>query len=205
MKNNVLIIGVAGGTGSGKSFFTKELISNLQKKIVSTIEQDSYYKDLSKLQLKERSKINFDHPSSIDFKLLKKHLHELSNGKSIKKPIYDFKTHTRNNKFIMIQSRKIIILEGLFILWDSEIRKMLDIKIYIDTPKDERLIRRINRDLVSRGRTLLSILDQYNNTVKPMHDQFIKNTKHFADLIIPGDRSNQIIIDLIKTKISNNI
>jgi uridine kinase len=200
MSNKVFFIGISGGTGSGKTSISKNIISRLSKINIALIEQDFYYKDLSEIELKERSKINFDHPKSIDFNLMKEQLSQLLNGKDIEVPIYDFTTHTRKNETQLINHQQLIIVEGIFSLFDSDICKMMDIKIYVDTDDDIRIIRRINRDINERKRTLSSITTQYYNTVRPMHIQFVEPTKKYADIIIPGYGNNNIAVDLICTK-----
>jgi len=203
MNNNKIFIGIAGGTGSGKTSISKKIISNLSKSKVTLIEQDFYYKDLSKIDLKERSKINFDHPESIDFNLMQKQLYKLLSGKNIEAPIYDFTTHTRKSDTQIINYHQIIIMEGIFALFNVDICKMMDIKIYVDTDDDIRIIRRINRDINERKRTLSSITKQYYTTARPMHVQFVEPTKKYADIIIPGNTENNTSIDLICTKIKS--
>jgi len=203
MNNNKIFIGIAGGTGSGKTSISKKIISNLSGSKVTLIEQDFYYKDLSKIDLKERSKINFDHPESIDFNLMQKQLYKLLSGKNIEAPIYDFTTHTRKSDTQIINYHQIIIMEGIFALFNVDICKMMDIKIYVDTDDDIRIIRRINRDINERKRTLSSITKQYYTTARPMHVQFVEPTKKYADIIIPGNTENNTSIDLICTKIKS--
>ena len=201
MKNMIKLIGIAGGTGSGKTSVARELLANFNNTDIVIIEQDSYYKDFSELPLDDRSKINFDHPNSIDYKLLKVHLEQLLNGEEVEIPIYDYGSHIRKNETQKIGKHKIIILEGILALHDQDIRNMMDIKIYVDTDDDIRIIRRIKRDMNKRKRTFSSIIDQYCNTVKPMHNQFVNPTKKFADIVIVGGGKNQIAIDILKTKI----
>ena len=201
MKIMTKLIGIAGGTGSGKTSVARELLTNFNNTDIAVIEQDSYYKDFSELSLDDRSKINFDHPDSIDYKLLKGHLKQLLNGHEIEIPIYDYSAHIRKNETQKIGKHKIIILEGILALHDQDIRDMMDIKIYVDTDDDIRIIRRIKRDMNKRKRTFSSIIDQYCKTVKPMHSQFVKPTKKFADIVIIGGGKNQIAIDILKTKI----
>ena len=203
MNNNIFFIGIAGGTGSGKTSIAKEIASNFSKKEITLIEQDSYYKDQSKMTLNERAKVNFDHPDSIDFYLMKTQLSILLSGKSIDIPIYDFKTHTRSNKSCLTNPHQIIIMEGILALFDLDIRKMMDLKIYVDTDDDIRIIRRINRDINKRKRTLSSVIDQYYNTVRPMHIKFVEPTKEYADIIFPKGSNNKIAIDLLLTKIES--
>ena len=199
--NGSILIGIAGGTGSGKTSFAKELSSNFSKSDIVLIEQDSYYKDLANISIAEREKINFDHPNSIDFSLMTKHLESLKNGIQTKIPIYDFATHTRKKSTKTIDKHRIILLEGIFSLFNDEIRDMMNIKIYIDTPNDLRIIRRIKRDIDERNRTFESIIKQYYENVRPMHIKFVKPTKQYADIIIPMVSKNKIAIDILRSKI----
>ena len=199
--NDSILIGIAGGTGSGKTSIAKELSSNFSKSDIILIEQDSYYKDLSNISISEREKINFDHPNSIDFSLMTKHLKSLKNGIQTKIPIYDFATHTRKKSTKTIDKHRIILLEGIFSLFNDKIRDMMNIKIYIDTPNDLRIIRRIKRDIDERNRTFESIIKQYYENVRPMHIKFVKPTKQYADIIIPMVSKNKIAIDILRSKI----
>ena len=199
--NNSILIGIAGGTGSGKTSIAKELSSNFSKSDIVLIEQDSYYKDLSNISISEREKINFDHPNSIDFSLMIKHLKSLINGIETQIPVYDFATHTRKKSTKTINKHRIILLEGIFALFNDKIRDMIDIKIYIDTPNDIRIIRRIKRDINERSRTLESIIKQYYENVRPMHIKFVEPTKQYADIVIPMGGRNKIAIDILRSKI----
>lgn len=203
--NSPILIGISGGTGSGKSTVTKEIFKEIQKDSITIIEQDSYYKEQSHLSFEERVKTNYDHPDAFDNELLKQHLTDLLNGKSIDKPIYDFEKHNRKGETIKVEPRDIIILEGILILFEKEIRDLLDIKIFVDTDSDVRVIRRILRDIKDRGRTLDSVILQYMSTVRPAHLQFIEPTKRYADIIIPEGGYNKVAIDLIVTKINEII
>lgn len=198
-----LLIGIAGGTGSGKSTVAREILKSINEKNVAIIEQDSYYKDQSHLSFEDRVNINYDHPFAFDNELLIKHLKELLNDKPIEKPIYDFEQHTRKEETITVYSREIIILEGILILNDEEIRNLCDIKVFVDTDSDVRVIRRIQRDIKERGRSLDSVIKQYMSTVRPAHLQFIEPTKKYADIIIPEGGYNKVAIDIIVTKINS--
>ena len=189
----MLVIGIAGGTGSGKTTVVNQIIQELPEGEVCVISQDSYYKDTSHLSLTDRTKINFDHPKAIDFDLLVAHLKELKKGKAIEQPIYSFVEHNRTKETITTHPKKVIIIEGILILTHTDIRKLFDIKLYVHTDSDERLIRRLRRDMAERGRNLEEVLDRYQNTLKPMHQQFIEPTKEFADIIIP----NNILLGII--------
>ena len=199
------IIGIAGGTGSGKTSIAKAIASSFNSKEIKIIQQDSYYKDLSKISLEERSINNFDHPNAIDFILMKKHLTKLSNGKQIAMPEYDFSTHTRKKNSHIFIPPKTIILEGIFTLYDPEIRNLMDLKIFIETADDIRIMRRIKRDVNKRNRTLTSVINQYKKTVRPMHEKFVAKTKKHADIIIPEGSHNKKAIDLITIKIMTTI
>ncbi len=201
----MLIIGIAGGTGSGKTTVVCQIIEELPKDEVCVISQDSYYKDTSHLSYDERIKINFDHPSSIDFDLLVRHLKELKQGNSIEQPIYSFVEHNRTGETITTHPRKVIIVEGILILTNPEIRKLFDIKIFVHADSDERLIRRLKRDMAERGRDLEEVLNRYQTTLKPMHLQFIEPTKEYADIIIPNNRYNLVAVDMIRKVIHQRL
>lgn len=200
-----LIIGITGGTGSGKSTVSKEIFKLIPEKKIAVIEQDSYYKDQSHLTFEERVKTNYDHPFAFDNELLIKHLKDLLNNKPIEKPIYDFEQHTRKKETVTVEPKDIIILEGILILFEEEIRDLLDIKIFVDTDADVRFIRRLQRDVLERGRTMDSVIKQYLTTVKPMHEGFVEPSKKYADVIIPEGGHNMVAIDLLNTKINSII
>lgn len=201
----MLIIGIAGGTGSGKTTVVNQIIEELKNEEVDVISQDHYYQDLSHLSMEERVKTNFDHPQSIDFNLLVSHLKELRQGKTIYQPVYSFKEHNRTNETVKTEPRKVVIVEGILILTNPEIRKMFDIKIYVHADSDERLIRRLKRDINERGRDLDEVLWRYQTTLKPMHQQFIEPTKEFADIIIPTNRYNTVAVDIVQTIIKDRL
>ncbi len=201
----MLIIGIAGGTGSGKTTVVRQIMDELKNEEVDVISQDSYYLDTSHLPFEERVKINFDHPKSIDFELLVEHLKELKAGNTIEEPIYSFKEHNRTNETRTIHPRKVIIVEGILILTHPEVREMFDIKIYVHADSDERLIRRLKRDINERGRDLDEVLWRYQTTLKPMHQQFIEPTKEFADIIIPTNRFNTVAVDIVQTIIKDRL
>jgi uridine kinase len=202
MRNPVLI-GVAGGSGSGKTTVARELFRQFQNDSVTMIEQDSYYKNQDHLKMEERQLTNYDHPFAFDNDLMLSHLQDLLKGKAIEKPIYDFKEHTRKKETLLIEPKDVIILEGMLILEDERIRGLMDIKVFVDTDADVRIVRRMLRDIEERGRSMESVVNQYLNVVRPMHLQFIEPTKRYADVIIPEGGYNRVALDLLSTKISN--
>ena len=196
-----IFIGITGGTGSGKSTIAKEIYRQFGEDCIAMIEQDSYYKDQSHLSMEDRVKTNYDHPNAFDNNLLVSHLESLLNGHSIQKPSYDFSIHNRIEDTTKVEPKEIVIVEGILILEDPRIRELLDIKIYVDTDADVRILRRLVRDINERGRTMESVINQYLNVVKPMHNQFTEPTKKFADIIIPEGGHNKVAIDIIVAKI----
>lgn len=194
----MLIIGIAGGTGSGKTTVVKKLINLLPENQVVILPQDSYYRDSSDKPLEERLEMNFDHPDSIEWELLVKHLKGLKSGNSIEQPIYSYLTCTRAKETIPINPCKVVIVEGILILCSPELRKMLNLKVFVDADADDRLIRVINRDIVERGRSVNKVMERYEHTVKPMHLQFIEPTKRFADIIVPQGGNNEVAIDILR-------
>ncbi|WP_250160296.1 uridine kinase [Clostridiisalibacter paucivorans] len=200
-----IIVGITGGTGSGKSTVAKSIFKSLPRKSVLVIEQDSYYKDQSHLNYEERIKTNYDHPLAFDNELLIAHLSQLLKGQAVEKPIYDFEIHNRKKETIKVTPKDIIILEGILLLEDEKLRELLDIKIFVDTDPDVRIIRRILRDIKERGRTLESIIEQYMTTVRPAHMQFIEPSKKYADIIIPEGGYNKVAIDIMVTKVKSMI
>ena len=201
----MLIIGIGGGTGSGKTTVVDQIIANFPKGQVAVISQDSYYKDLSHLTKEERVHVNFDHPNAIDFPLLCEHLRELKEGRSILQPVYSFVEHNRTKETILTKPCKVIVVEGILILTDSHIRKLLDIKVFVHADSDERLIRRLKRDISERGRDLDEVLSRYQTTLKPMHQQFIEPTKEYADIIIPNNRYNTVAVDIVRSIINERV
>jgi uridine kinase len=201
----MLIIGIAGGTGCGKTTVVSQIINELPKGEVGHISQDSYYSDLSHLTYEERANINFDHPQAIDFALLTAHLADLKAGKPIEQPVYSFPEHNRTKDTVLTHPREVMIVEGILIMTNAKIREMFDIKIFVHADSDERLIRRLRRDINERGRDLEEVLNRYQDTLKPMHDQFIEPTKEFADIIIPNNKYNTVAVDIVRTIINEKL
>ncbi|MGX7030667.1 uridine kinase [Vagococcus zengguangii] len=205
-KKRPVLIGVTGGSGSGKTSVSRKLLEAFtEEHSIVLFEQDSYYKDQSHLTFEERLETNYDHPLAFDTDLLIEHLNKLLNYEAIDKPIYDYDRHTRSEKVVHQEPKEVIIIEGILILEDERLRDLMDIKVYVDTEDDIRIIRRIKRDMEERGRTLDSVINQYLSVVKPMHHQFIEPTKKYADIIIPQGGENQVAVDLLTTKIATII
>jgi uridine kinase len=196
-----IVIGIGGGTGSGKTTVAKEVRKHFPEESVVMIHHDSYYLDRGGLPLVERERINYDHPDSFDNELMIGHLEELKNGQAIEKPIYDYESHTRRRETITVRPSRIILLEGILVLAAPELRDLMNIKLYVDTDADERFIRRMKRDIVERGRSVEQVVEQYLKTVRPMHLQFVEPSKRYADVIIPEGGLNLVAVDLIVTKI----
>ncbi|MGV3466660.1 MAG: uridine kinase [Heyndrickxia sp.] len=195
------VIGVAGGSGSGKTSVTNAIYDQFKGHSILVLEQDYYYKDQSHLPFEDRLKTNYDHPLAFDNDLLIEHIQKLLNYESIEKPVYDYTKHTRSEKKIFVEPKDVIILEGILVLEDERLRNLMDIKLFVDTDADLRIIRRMLRDIEDRGRTMNSVIEQYINVVRPMHNQFIEPTKRYADVIIPEGGQNVVAIDLVNTKI----
>jgi uridine kinase len=196
-----VIIGISGGTGSGKTTVAKQVAYSLEDESVIILHHDSYYHDQGKIPRTDRARLNYDHPAAFDTTLLVKHLERLLSGMPIQKPVYDFKTHTRARARETVKPADVILVEGILVLDDERLREVMDIKIYVEADDDERFIRRLRRDIEERGRTVESAIEQYLETVKPMHLEFIAPSKRYADIIIPGGGYNEIAIDLLVTKI----
>lgn len=193
----MIIIGIAGGTGSGKTTVVQKIEEKFPKNSITIIPQDAYYKDSSHIPLEERQKINFDHPQSIEWELLIQHVKDIKEAKSIERPIYSYITCTRSKETIKIEPSKVVIIEGIMILCNEELRNLMDLKIFVNADADDRLARVIRRDIVERGRDVLTVLKRYDDTVKPSHNQFIEPTMRYADIIIPQGGNNKVAIDLL--------
>ncbi|MFK7906363.1 MAG: uridine kinase [Chitinophagales bacterium] len=201
----MLVVGIAGGTGAGKTTVVRKIMARLPEANVSVIPQDNYYKDNSHMPMSERQKLNFDHPSAIEFDLLVKHVKNLKQGSLVQIPIYSYLTCTRSEETIPMQPKNVVIVEGILILTHPRLRDFLDIKVYVDAAADERLIRVIHRDILERGRNVREVLERYEKSVKPMHQQFIEPAKRYADIIVPRGGENEVAIDVLTRMISTRI
>ncbi|MCK5823380.1 MAG: uridine kinase [Bacteroidales bacterium] len=201
----MLIIGIAGGTGSGKTTVVKKIVDSLPNGEVAVLSQDSYYRDNSDMPLEERQKINFDHPKALEFGLLINHLKKLKEGISVEEPIYSYLTCTRSHETVTVFPKKIIIVEGILILTNKELRDLFDIKVFVHADPDDRLLRVIKRDTIERGRSVDVVLDRYHNSVKPMHEEFIEPSKTYADLILPQGGNNLVAINILTSIIKMDL
>jgi uridine kinase len=198
-----LVIGIAGGSGSGKTTVAQEILNRVGASHIAFLQHDSYYKDLSGLPPTHRAEVNFDHPNSLETELLTQHIDDLKNGRAIQVPIYDFAHHSRTAETFMVQPRGVIIVEGILIFAESALRQMFDVKIFVDTDSDLRLIRRLQRDISERGRTVESVIKQYMSTVRPMHLDFVEPSKRYADVIIPEGGFNAAALDMVVARIES--
>ena len=194
----MIIIGIAGGTGSGNTTVVKKIMESLPKNAVVLLPQDSYYKDSSHVPVELRQNINFDHPDAFDWELLSEHIYQLKKGDSIEQPVYSFITSTRQPKTIHVEPQEVVIIEGILALSDKKLRDLMDLKIFVDADPDERLIRVVQRDIVERGRTVTAVMERYMQVLKPMHEEFIEPCKRYADLIIPQGGNNKKAIEILK-------
>ncbi|MBP8084752.1 MAG: hypothetical protein RIR56_808 [Bacteroidota bacterium] len=201
----MLVIGIAGGTGSGKTTVVNNILQQLNAEGVNVLSQDNYYHDNHHLSLQEREALNYDHPKSIDFELLTKHVKALKKGESIEQPLYSFVTHSRTGDYVTVEPKNVLIVEGILVLTNQELLKEFDLKVFVHADSDERLIRRIRRDTQERGRDLHEVLHRYQTTLKPMHQEFIEPSKNEADLIVPNMRKNSVAIDFLSTVINNSL
>lgn len=201
----MIIIGIAGGTGSGKTTVVNKIAKSLPEENVTILPQDAYYNDNSHLTFEDRQKINYDHPNSIDFDLLLQQITDLKEGKNVEQPIYSYTTHSRSNDYKIVHPKEILIVEGILVFTNEALRKLCDIKIFVHTDADERLIRRIKRDITERGRDIDEVLNRYEKTLKPMHNQFIEPTMKYADMIVPVGGENKVAIDVLTSMIKEKI
>ncbi len=197
----MLVVGIAGGTGSGKTTVVRKIVETLPENRVVVLPQDNYYRDNSHLPLTERQQLNFDHPASIEFELLVNHVLQLKNGQPINMPFYSYLTCTRLQDTMLINPTDVLIIEGILVMTDADLRATMDIKVYVDADADDRLMRCIHRDILERGRNMKQVLDRYEKTVKPMHEQFIEPSKKYADIIVPQGGNNQVAINVIASMI----
>ena len=202
-QNTSLVIGIAGGTGSGKTTIADYILETVGPEKIAFLPHDAYYHELKELSQEERAQVNFDHPSALETELLIEHIHQLKNGQPINLPHYDFKTHTRTGETTLIEPQLILIVEGILIFAEPELRKLFDLKIYVDTDADIRFIRRLRRDIEERGRTTESVISQYLGTVRPMHLEFVEPSKRYASVIIPEGGYNRVALDLIVARIES--
>ena len=196
-----LVIGIAGGSGSGKTTVAQEILQRVGPDRIAFLQHDSYYKDLSGLPPTQRAEVNFDHPNSLETELLIEHIATLREGKLVEVPIYDFSTHSRTTRTFMVQPRRVILVEGILIFAERALREMFDVKIFVDTDSDLRLIRRLERDIAERGRTAQTVIKQYQTTVRPMHLEFVEPSKRYADVIIPEGGFNTAALDMVVARV----
>ena len=204
MDNNILVIGIAGGTGSGKTTLMKNIVSRFEGD-VTVLSHDNYYKRHDELTYEERSQLNYDEPDALETDLMAAHLEALRRGEAIDCPVYDFTAHNRSDETVLILPRKVIIVEGILIFENEPLRNLMDIRIFVDTDSDVRLCRRIKRDVTKRGRTLESVLNQYQQTVKPMHEKYVEPSKKFANIVVPEGGKNYVALDMIMGRIQRHL
>ncbi len=200
-KKKPLVIGIAGGTGSGKTTVANAVLSRVGLQRIAFLSHDAYYRDLSHLPIEDRRKINFDHPDSLETELLVEHIQRLVNWQPVEVPVYDFTCHSRTSQTVHVEPRRVIMVDGILIFYEPALRPLFDVKIYVDTDADLRFIRRLQRDIVERGRTTESVIQQYINTVRPMHMEFVEPSKRYADVIIPEGGLNTVALDMVSARI----
>ena len=200
-KKKPLVIGIAGGTGSGKTTVANAVLSRVGLQRIAFLSHDAYYRDLSHLPIEERRKINFDHPDSLETELLVEHIQGLMNWQPVEVPVYDFTCHSRTSQTLHVEPRRVILVDGILIFYEPALRPLFDVKIYVDTDADLRFIRRLQRDIIERGRTTESVIQQYLNTVRPMHMEFVEPSKRYADVIIPEGGLNTVALDMVSARI----
>lgn len=202
-QNKPLVIGIAGGTGSGKTTVTSVILKRVGAQHIALLPHDAYYRDVKNLTLDERARINYDHPDSLETDLMVRHIHQLKNWQPVELPVYDFTTHSRTQHTIHIEPRQVILVEGILIFYEPELRPLFDVKIFVDTDPDIRFIRRLQRDIVERGRTTDSVIQQYLSTVRPMHLEFVEPSKRYADIIIPEGGLNTVAMDMVTARLES--
>ncbi len=198
-----VVIGIAGGTGSGKTTVTNVILQRVGAQHIALLPHDAYYRDVKNLTLSERERINYDHPDSLETDLLVRHIHQLKHWEPVELPVYDFTTHSRTSRTVHIEPRAVVLVEGILIFYEPELRPLFDVKIYVDTDADIRFIRRLQRDIVERGRTMESVINQYLNTVRPMHLEFVEPSKRYADVIIPEGGLNTVAMDMVTARLES--
>lgn len=191
------VIGIAGGTGSGKTTLSELILDNIGRDRMAYLPHDAYYRDRKDLPLAERAKLNYDHPDSLETELMVEHIQQLKSGKSVEMPVYDFTTHSRKEATVHVEPKRLLLVEGILIFAEKSLRKLFDMKIYVDTDADLRIIRRLTRDIEERGRTVQSVVDQYLQTVRPMHLEFVEASKRYADIIVPEGGLNAVALDMV--------
>lgn len=196
-----LVIGIAGGTGSGKTTVASVILKRVGAEHIAFLPHDAYYRDLKNLSLAERARINYDHPDSLETDLLVNHINQLKRWEPAELPVYDFTTHSRTSRTVHIEARQVVLVEGILIFYEQALRELFDIKIYVDTDADIRFIRRLQRDIIERGRTTESVINQYLNTVRPMHLEFVEPSKRYADVIIPEGGLNTVAMDMVTARL----
>ena len=200
-QNTPLVIGIAGGTGSGKTTVTNVILQRVGAQHIALLPHDAYYRDVKNLSLSERAQINYDHPDSLETDLLIRHIQQLRRWQPVELPVYDFTTHSRTERTIHVEPRQVILVEGILIFYEPELRPLFDVKIFVDTDPDIRFIRRLQRDIIERGRTTESVISQYLNTVRPMHLEFVEPSKRYADVIIPEGGLNTVAMDMVTARL----
>ncbi|GMR09894.1 MAG: uridine kinase [Anaerolineae bacterium] len=201
-KSPPLVIGIAGGTGSGKTTIADVVLRRIGAENIAFLPHDAYYRDLNDLPLAQRDSVNFDHPDSLDTDLIIEHIKQLKNWETVEAPVYDFTRHERTQETVIIEPHQVILVEGILVFVEPELRDMFDVKIYVDTPSDIRFIRRLQRDIQERGRSMESVIQQYETTVRPMHEEFVETSKRFADVIIPEGGLNTVAMDMVVARVS---
>lgn len=196
-QSQITVVGIAGGTGSGKTTLSELILDNIGRDRMAYLPHDAYYRDRKDLPLEERAKLNYDHPDSLETELMVEHILQLKAGKPIEMPVYDFTTHSRKNATVHVEPRRLLLVEGILIFAEKTLRQLFDMKIYVDTDPDLRIIRRLTRDIEERGRTLQTVIDQYLQTVRPMHLEFVEATKRYADIIVPEGGLNTVALDMV--------
>ena len=192
-----MVVGIAGGTGSGKTTLAGLILESVGRDRIAFLPHDAYYRDQKHLPLEERAKVNYDHPDSLETELLIEHIHQLRKGQTVQRPVYDFTRHNRKDQKVAVEPRQVVLVEGILIFVEKALRDLFDMKIYVDTDSDIRFIRRLTRDIEERGRTVKSVIDQYLNTVRPMHLEFVESSKRYADIIVPEGGMNTVALDIV--------